>query len=104
MIRRILEDLGRGVPAAGIAAKFHETLAHLIVRIAETARNERGAETVVLVGGVFLNRVLLERTENLLEANGFHVLRPVRYSPNDESLSLGQIAFALAREGRTELK
>ena len=104
MIRRILEDLGRGVPAAGIAAKFHETLARLIVRIAETARDERGVTTVVLVGGVFLNRVLLERTENLLEANGFHVLRPVRYSPNDESLSLGQIAFALAREGRTELK
>ena len=104
MIRRTLEDLGRGVPAAGIAAIFHETLARLIVRIAETARDERGVTTVVLVGGVFLNRVLLERTEVLLEGNGFRVLRPVRYSPNDESLSLGQAAFALARDVHAELK
>jgi hypothetical protein len=25
------------------------------------------------------------------------VVRPVQYSPNDESLSVGQIAYALAR-------
>ncbi|MCK7461592.1 MAG: hypothetical protein MZU84_05795 [Sphingobacterium sp.] len=47
-------------------------------------------------GGVFLNRRLLERTEERLAAAGFRVFRPLAYSPNDESLSLGQIARGLA--------
>jgi hydrogenase maturation factor HypF (carbamoyltransferase family) len=46
---------------------------------------------------VFLNRRLLERTERLLAAKGFRVFRPLAYSPNDESLSLGQIAWGLAK-------
>jgi hydrogenase maturation factor HypF (carbamoyltransferase family) len=41
---------------------------------------------------------LLSRTEELLSKNGFNVLRPVQYSPNDESISVGQIAYALAAD------
>jgi len=52
---------------------------------------------VVLVGGVFLNRRLLEAAERLLRMKKFRVIRPVLYSPNDESLSLGQAAYGLAR-------
>jgi|GEM_PF-6362168 len=37
----------------------------------------------------------LEKTIDILKDNGFLVLRPERFPPNDESLSLGQIAYGL---------
>jgi hydrogenase maturation protein HypF len=97
LVRGVVRDLDAGVPLPVIAAKFHDALAVLIVRVAERARQAHGTEEVSLAGGVFLNRRLLESTERRLGAKGFRVFRPVAYSPNDESLSLGQIAWGLAR-------
>ena len=99
--RGILRDLERGESVSRISAKFHNTLASLIRQQAAGAREALGIETVVLVGGVFLNRRLLERTIRLLEKDKFRVLRPRLYSPSDESLSLGQIAYGLARLKRS---
>ncbi len=77
------------------ARKFHLTLVRVILETALLARKEHGLNLVALTGGVFLNRILTEQTEKVLKKNGFEVLRPVFYSPGDESLSLGQIAYAL---------
>ncbi len=103
LIKAVVADLGNGVPPSRVSARFHGTLARLVLRIAEKARAEQGVDTVVLAGGVFLNRRLLEGTERLLAAKTFRVVRPVLYSPNDESLSLGQIAWGLARFKREEV-
>lgn len=97
LVRALVRDLVNGVPVPGISARFHDSLARLILRVAERARRERGTGSVSLAGGVFLNRKLLERTEKLLGGAGFRIFRPLVYSPNDESLSLGQIAWALAK-------
>jgi hydrogenase maturation protein HypF len=97
LIRALVRDAAAGTPAATVSARFHDSLARTIVRVAGRARRERGTTEVALAGGVFLNRRLLERTEKLLGAKGFRVFRPVAYSPNDESLSVGQIAWGLAR-------
>jgi hydrogenase maturation protein HypF len=97
LVRGVVRDLDDGVPVPVVAAKFHDTLAKLIVRVAERARLAHGTEEVALAGGVFLNRRLLASTERRLEGAGFEVFRPVAYSPNDESLSIGQIAWGLAR-------
>jgi hydrogenase maturation protein HypF len=100
-IRAILQDLEARRPVPEISARFHQTLARAIVRMAELARVGRGITTVALTGGVFLNKRLLEASLDLLQKKRFKVLRPEHYSPNDESLSLGQIAFALNRLKRT---
>jgi hydrogenase maturation protein HypF len=102
-IRAILQDLEARRPVPDISARFHQTLARAIVRMAELARVRRGITTVALTGGVFLNKRLLEASLELLQKKRFKVLRPEHYSPNDESLSLGQIAFALNRLKRTGL-
>ncbi len=96
-MRAIVADLGRGASPSLVAARFHETLSRAILAVAEEARRGRGIETAALTGGVFLNRRLLVRTTELLEKAGFRVIRPVLYSPGDESLSLGQAAHALGR-------
>jgi hydrogenase maturation protein HypF len=96
-IQSIIQDIGQGVSTAAMAAKFHNTLAEAIVAVADKAQQQKNIDTVVLVGGVFLNKFLLERVSLLLERQEFQVLRSVNYSPNDESISIGQIAFALNR-------
>ena len=96
LFREILRDLERRTPVEVIASKFHNTLAAVIEQTADRARRIHGISMISLAGGVFLNRRLLDRARAGLERKGFRVLRSVRYSPNDESLSLGQTAFALA--------
>ena len=95
MIASIVKDMGRGTPVPQISAKFHRTLAHAIAGVAEMARQQTGTKTVALTGGVFLNRRLVQETSSILTKRGFSVLRPIQYSPNDESISVGQIAYAL---------
>ena len=41
-------------------------------------------------GGCFLNALLSTRLQTLLQARGLRVLRPVRVSPGDGGLALGQ--------------
>ena len=103
MFESLVNDLEAGHPVPIIAAKFHNTLAALIVNLAKKTREEMGIETIVLSGGVFLNKKLLEKSESLLKKNGFRILRPLIYSPNDESISVGQIAYGLRRLGQKEI-
>jgi hydrogenase maturation protein HypF len=99
-IRGIVDDLKMKLSVSLVAARFHRTLVEVILEVARRARREYGTTTVSLAGGCFLNKKLLAPTERLLARRGFTVLRPEAYSPNDESISIGQIAFALARLGR----
>ena len=90
-----MRDTERGVPASLISAKFHKTLAYAIASAADKAKQQYGVNTVALTGGVFCNRRLVQEATKVLERRGFTVIRPIQYSPNDESISLGQIAYAL---------
>jgi hydrogenase maturation protein HypF len=96
MIRAIAADVRLGVPVGEISARFHETLAHAIWAV---CRRERGPDLVVLSGGCFQNRRLSERTQALLEQDGFRVLQQCRVPAGDGGLSLGQAAIAMARGG-----
>ena len=51
----------------------------------------------MLSGGVFQNRLLLERTAGLLEGEGLRVLFPRLLPPNDGGISYGQAAVAASR-------
>jgi len=94
-IKEITRELIEGQKPETIAINFHDTMARAILDVSLQARQEAGLNKIILTGGVFLNRILLEKTEHLLKQNAFQVLRPVYYSPGDESLSLGQIAYGL---------
>jgi hydrogenase maturation protein HypF len=56
-----------------------------------------GVDRVVLSGGVFQNRLLLERTAERLEGEGLRVLFPRLLPPNDGGISYGQAAVAARR-------
>jgi hydrogenase maturation protein HypF len=99
LVRAVVEDLGSGVPAPLIAARFHNGLASATVAACRAVRDATGLEAVALSGGVFQNLLLLERTVARLELQGFRVLVHSRVPPNDAGISLGQAAVAGAREG-----
>lgn len=102
-VRQVVRDVGQKLPVEEIATRFHNTLARVAAEVSVKARAEFGIDTVALAGGVFLNKRLLSLTSSLLAKQGFTVLRPERYSPNDESISLGQVAFALAKLRKAKL-
>jgi hydrogenase maturation protein HypF len=87
MIAALLEDNDTGL----ISAKFHNTLAAMIVAVAEQV----GEPVVTLSGGCFQNRALLERAIERLRRAGFQPYWQQRIPPNDGGIALGQIAAAV---------
>ncbi|MHC5033826.1 MAG: carbamoyltransferase HypF, partial [Planctomycetota bacterium] len=94
--RGICSDLDAGVDVGAIAAKFHHTMARLIVETCRRIREERGLETVAMSGGVMQNRTLIGMVVPALEEDGFEILLQTRVPPNDGGLCLGQAACVLA--------
>jgi len=89
---------GHAVPL--LARRFHDTVALAIQAGCHRARAAGAPSTVVLTGGCFQNRILLDRARALLEADGFEVLTHRRVPPNDGGLALGQAAVASALSQR----
>jgi hydrogenase maturation protein HypF len=92
----LLEDLSNGVASSIIAARFHHGVASAVAETAGRLCSHHGLQTVVLSGGVFQNRLLLEQTSRLLRDRGLSVLSPAATPANDGGLSLGQAVIASA--------
>jgi hydrogenase maturation protein HypF len=97
-VRAVLADLDRGRAPAVVAARFHETVAVGTAEACACLAAEHDLGTVVLSGGVFQNRRLLERVAELLTGAGLRPLTPQRLPPNDGGISFGQAAVAAARQ------
>ncbi len=93
----LVGDLAAGVPTALVSARFHNALATATAAACAQAATDSGLDRVVLSGGVFQNRILVERTTLELRQAGLEVLLPERLPPNDGAISFGQAAIAAAR-------
>jgi hydrogenase maturation factor HypF (carbamoyltransferase family) len=65
IVRGIVGDLRRGVPVGRIAARFHNSLAEIIVGVATRI----GDEKVALSGGCFQNRLLFRLKAEMAMSN-----------------------------------
>jgi hydrogenase maturation protein HypF len=102
MWEALLGDLILQTPVGIIAARFHRGLARIIVRmvgniLAQRPAGQAPVRTVALSGGVFQNRILLERVLAGLQAEGLRVLTHRCVPCNDGGLALGQATIAAAR-------
>jgi len=100
MIDSILQDKKYGIGIAKIAAKFHNTMAKIILSVSELV----GEEKVIFSGGCFQNAYLTKKTVELLSENGYKVHLHQRVPPNDGGLSLGQIAAANVKHDKRKMK
>jgi hydrogenase maturation protein HypF len=97
LILEILADLKRTIPVAEIAAKFHNTLAAAIANMALRYAEKTGQMRVVLSGGCFQNKLLLEKSILALRDAGLSPFWHQRIPPNDGGICAGQAAVALAQ-------
>jgi hydrogenase maturation protein HypF len=97
----VADDVAAGVQPAVVGARFHRAVARAPAQACAEIAGARGLDTVVLAGGVWQNRLLLELTVARLREGGLRVLVPERLPPNDGAISFGQAAVAAALSART---
>ena len=96
-VRAIADDVARGEPPQRVGGRFHEAIARATATACRREAERAGTDLVLVSGGVFQNRMLLERTSALLEDAGLRVLGSLRLPPNDGGIAYGQVAVAAAR-------
>jgi hydrogenase maturation protein HypF len=99
LVAGALSDVAAGVGAAVVSARVHNTLVDATALACVRTARAHGIGLVVLGGGVFQNRLLLEGVAERVERSGLRVLVPERLPPNDGAISYGQAAVAAASAG-----
>jgi hydrogenase maturation protein HypF len=102
LLAAIQNDLHNRTPVARIAARFHNTIAQIILEICQKISPRTGNKRVTLSGGVFQNRLLLRKALSSLEGSGFEVYTHRQVPCNDGGISLGQVVIADAVMNRGE--
>lgn len=94
VIARIAGDLRAGRAAGDIAARFHNTVAAVILEVCGRLRSQEHLNQVCLSGGTFQNVKLLDRVVPGLRCRGFEVYLHAKVPPNDGGIALGQAVIA----------
>ncbi|MBA7465948.1 Carbamoyltransferase HypF [subsurface metagenome] len=94
IVRGVVEDLQKMVPASIIAYKFHSSIADIIKDVSLKIKERTGINRVALSGGVFQNRLLLGLALRKLTERGFICYYQKKVPPNDGGISLGQAIIA----------
>ncbi|MDD5595199.1 MAG: hypothetical protein PHY94_03025 [Candidatus Omnitrophica bacterium] len=94
MFRQIVADLKAAEANEKIAYRFHQTVAKMIQQTCLILREKSAIKQIVLSGGVFQNKLLLDLSLELLCNTGFNVVTHKELSSSDSALSLGQAAVA----------
>lgn len=92
----IIKDFRQKQSIDTMAARFHNTVVHLVIRCCELMRKISGLNKVALSGGVWQNSILLEKTTQLLLERNFIPLYHHQVPANDGGISLGQAVIASA--------
>lgn len=94
LLRGVYEDYITGVCPGIISAKFHNTVIRFTEDLSIRLRDIYRINTVVLSGGCFQNKYLLEGLHKKLIKQGFEVFIPSLIPANDGGISLGQAIIA----------
>lgn len=98
VIAEAISDMRAGTTVEDISAKFHNSVVVLINELCSLFANQYKTNKIVLSGGVFQNKRLLEDSFHLLTQNGFEVYTSNIMPVNDNGISLGQIGIANAMQ------
>ena len=102
LLHGVLDDMEAGISCGIIAGKVHDAFVDAIVLICQVANATYGIPTVVLAGGVCMNRYLIEHATAKLQSVGFTVALSKDLPPNDGSISYGQAVIAAKRLEESE--
>ncbi len=97
LFEEIINALELNIPKEELARGFIYAVADYILEVSKEINSlSKGKDyrQVVLSGGTFLNRILLERATGILSSEGFTVYTSQLLPPGDGGLCLGQIYLA----------
>jgi len=92
-MKEIIRDI-QLKPVSLISAKFHNTIARVILDVSRQIRSETSINKIILSGGVFQNKYLLEKSLYLLGSDKFETFTNHFVPANDGGISLGQLVIA----------
>ncbi len=95
-VRSAVEMSQKGVPRGDISRAFHDAAARSWAEAASLLSRRTGIERVVLSGGCFQNRILLEHMVAELAGRGLKPFAHAHVPANDGGISLGQAVCAAA--------
>ena len=95
-IRAVAAEAAAGETAGAIARRFHRTIAGATAEALVELAAVHDTEVVVLSGGVFQSRLLLDSVSGALTDAGLRVLVPERLPVNDGGIAYGQAAVGAA--------
>lgn len=100
-IRGVVADIRDNLPVPHIAARFHNTIISAIFAAVSELADKTGKRKVVLSGGTFQNRYILERVEKQLATTGLKIFSPHQVPVNDGGVALGQLVIAAKRRNKS---
>ncbi|OGO66476.1 MAG: carbamoyltransferase HypF [Chloroflexi bacterium RBG_19FT_COMBO_47_9] len=99
-ITAVRTDVLSNIPVPIISARFHNTIAEMVIHTARTVRSLTGINKIVLSGGVWQNMTLLNKSLIMLKKDRFIVYTHHQVPTNDGGISLGQAVVAAYQAAR----
>jgi len=96
-IKGIVQDVIHGTDNSIISTKFHNTIISIIFDSVKKITKKEMITKIVLSGGVFQNKYLLENVEQLFRRSGMIVFSHEKVPTNDGGIALGQLIVAAKR-------
>ena len=94
---RWIADRMHSVETSVLSEAFHRGLSRSVAELCEILSRQTGIRHIALSGGVWQNKRLLSLTERSLRRRGLIPLLHHSLSPNDECVSVGQVAVGAAK-------
>ncbi len=92
----MLNDLRHDQSIGLVAMRFHRSLTDQFFEVIKRYSAECNIHKIILSGGVFQNRLLLELLIKKIEAHSLKVFYPINIPCNDGGIAVGQLAIAAA--------
>lgn len=97
LFNALIRDMNAHVDVGMISAKFHNAIVMLTQRVVSALSEEYGIRKVILSGGTFQNRFILQNLEQRLSKANFEVYSNTKVPVNDGGIALGQLIIAAKR-------
>lgn len=94
LIKGVIKDINSGVNKEKIALKFHNSVAHMTFDVSMKLATLYKVNKVALSGGVFLNKVLLNKIEELFKDSQVLLYTHRNIPTSDAGISIGQASIA----------
>ncbi len=94
MIKQIVKDINDNLDVSVISALFHNTIGEIVFDIANRISSQTKLKKVLVSGGCFLNKYLVNYIQNRFKDSGLKLFKHNNVPTTDLGVSIGQAVVA----------